>query len=213
MQLNLGLMASSLYGNRTSIVWAIQLATMQKPCNVEFTVSARRPLEAGRNDIVRQFLQGEGDYLLFIDADVIAPSDGIMKLWEQKDNFDIVSGLYFKKGQQHAPVAYDDIKFEDGMHKWHILPSWDGKHCVPVESVGLGFCLIPRRVFKTISVPYFKMELGDDVGYNEIYQPMGEDMYFFKKVREAGMTIGCHTGVQCMHIRDDAMIHNLKYVN
>jgi len=213
MQLNLGLMAPSLYGNRTSIVWAIQLATMQKPCNIEFTVSARRPLEAGRNDIVRRFLESDGDYLLFIDSDVIAPSKGIMMLWEQKDNFDIVSGLYFKKGNKHSPVAYDDRALIDGVEKWHILPKWDGKSCVPVECVGLGFCLIPRRIFEAVSKPYFKFELGDDVGFNEVYQPMGEDMYFFKKVRELDFTIGCHTGCQCTHVRDDAMVHNMKYVN
>lgn len=212
MQLNIGIMAPSLYGNRTSIIWAVQLATMAKPCTTQFTVSARRPLEAGRNDIARRFEESDGDYLLFIDTDVIPPTDGIMKLWEKKDEFDIVSGLYFKKGEGHPPVAYDDTKNEDGVDKWHILPKWDGKSCIPVEAVGLGFCLIPKKVFQALSIPYFKFELGDTVGYNEVYQPMGEDMYFCKKVRELGMTIGCHTGVQCYHIRDDAIVHNTKFL-
>jgi len=209
----IGVIATSLYGNRTSVIWALQLATFIKPCDVEFAVSARKPVEAGRNDIVRQFLKTDCDYLLFIDTDVIMSSDAVVKLWKERDNFDIVSGLYFKKGSNHTPVAYDTTKIDDdGIMQWRVISNWDGKSVIPVEAVGMGICLIPRAVFEKLEKPYFKMDLMD-IGSSEKYSPLGEDIYFCKKVRDKGITIGLHTGCQCYHVREDAVIHNMKYIN
>lgn len=57
------------------------------------------PVTKARNLAVEQALQHRAKYLLFIDDDIIAPNNGLLKLYEliKKTNAPAVSGLYYKK--------------------------------------------------------------------------------------------------------------------
>jgi len=58
-----------------------------------------------------------------------------------------------------------------------------------VDSVGLGCCLIKRKVFEKIGS---KFEFNNDVG--------GEDINFCKRAQDAGFLIHVDPDVQCGHI-------------
>jgi len=47
-------------------------------------------------------------YILTIEEDNMPPPDGLMKLYESMDQFDVVQGLYWTKGETGQPMCYDD---------------------------------------------------------------------------------------------------------
>jgi len=183
---------------------------MDKPSNTVYYPCDQKPLHAARNHICRIFDIRQDDYLLFIDTDVIPQVDGLTKLLSHTGEFDIISGLYFEKHGCYGPVAYPDYTTgEDGHPIWHRLTKWDGA-TIPVKGVGMGFCLIRRKVIKKLEPPYFHWQLDPTEGAilpNESgYLNIGEDLYFCKKAIGAGFKIGLNTSCICAHVGDTPVV-------
>jgi len=88
--------------------------------------------------------------ILVHNSDTIPPSDGLKKLWRW--NKPIVSGLYFRKVPPFYPV----------MSIWNVsmgglspVIAWEDGKLIPVDGVGMGFCLIRRDVFQALKPPWF----------------------------------------------------------
>jgi len=47
-------------------------------------------------------------YILTIEEDNMPPADGLMKLYENIDNYDVVGGIYWTKGDEGQPMIYGD---------------------------------------------------------------------------------------------------------
>jgi len=45
-------------------------------------------------------------YLLTIEHDNLPPPDGLLKLYENIDKYDVVGGLYWTKGEEGQPIGY-----------------------------------------------------------------------------------------------------------
>ena len=61
-----------------------------------------------QNLIVKQAIEGDFEWLLFIEDDTMPPADGFIRLNEYMRNGDIpvVSGLYYTKSQPSEPMVY-----------------------------------------------------------------------------------------------------------
>ena len=49
-------------------------------------------------------------YILTIEEDNMPPADGLLKLYESMDQYDVVQGLYWTKGEGGQPMIYGDPK-------------------------------------------------------------------------------------------------------
>lgn len=47
-------------------------------------------------------------YILTIEEDNMPPADGLLKLYENMDTYDVIQGLYWTKGEAGQPMCYDD---------------------------------------------------------------------------------------------------------
>ena len=60
-----------------------------------------------------EFILGHSDlskwpYILTLEEDNMPPPDGLLKLYESMDKFDVVQGLYWTKGEGGQPMIYGD---------------------------------------------------------------------------------------------------------
>jgi len=175
----------------TTTSWAMMLRRMSLPANsASMTVTGYR-IDFQRNECVRAFLQTSLEWLLFLDDDVFAPPETFDRL--SSHGLDVVSGLYYRKGEPIEPLAYVD-------RGTHLAVPDDfaiGK-LVPVDFGGAGCLLIHRRVLETMQTPWFSLAAGD--GITASREHTSEDFFFFGNARKAGFKTFVDTGVRCLHV-------------
>lgn len=138
-----------------------------------------------------QALERQAGYLLFIDADMVFPRDGLIRLIDH--GVDIVSGLYFKKKFPHNPVA----SIADEAGKLLPISEWPQDELIDnIDACGSGFLLIKTDVLRKLSKPWFFFYECETA--NELMH--GEDFGFCKKAKEAGYLIHLDTGLLLRHI-------------
>ena len=157
----------------------------------------------GRNHIVEHFLEGDADYLMFVDADMIfgpAEMDTLIKSAIENSDIGLVGGFYVSRDTDIRPLMgwTDDKGFQlsadDSIAQ--LLAS-RGK-LVECDLIPTGFMLIRREVLEAIPNPWFIVETKIKEG-GEICH-FSSDNVFVCKVKEAGFKTYGHFGVELGHI-------------
>jgi len=132
-----------------------------------------------RNDLAREAVKDGATHILWVDSDMRFPKDALSRLLAH--DAPIVGANYVQRKRPCKPTAARQSPQTGGRY-WVYTPPEDAPHAPleAVESLGLGLCLIETAVFECVSEPWFSM-----VWNPEKNQHMGEDVYFFRKVKEA----------------------------
>jgi len=149
--------------------------------------------------------EAKTDWLLCIDSDVVLTKELLKTLWDTADKIarPVVSGVYFiwKDTVGTLPVPIPAL-FWEGTHKYQIksvLPLPENQ-VIEVDSAGLGLVLLHKSI-----IPALRAKFGDDCLYTEEYAGkenfVGEDIIFFRKVKEVGFKIHAHTGAVAAHMK------------
>jgi hypothetical protein len=145
-------------------------------------------------------------YIWFVDDDVLVPAQTLRKLIDSlskiqaleklkhgKPETMAIGGVYCSKEELATPIVYN---------KLGAGPYWDWKvgEVFPCEGIGTGCLLIDTQVFQHLEKPWFKTvdELKDDGGMLSRTN-ITDDLYFCRKVINAGFRIACHGGLLCGH--------------
>lgn len=122
-----------------------------------------------RCNMAHTFLQGDADYLFWIDADIAFNPHDVIKMLEA--DVDVIGGIYPKKEinwhtvKQAALEGRDDLKNFTGSFVVNLLSN-DPAITVPVDqpcevsAIGTGFMLIKRDVFEQLK-PHTKTFVSD----------------------------------------------------
>jgi len=141
-----------------------------------------------RNTLALDF---KGDYIFFIDDDVLPPMDTLVKLL--KHDKDIVAGLYFAKQRPHFPQMFRKSKKAKG--RYDSIIEYPKDDLLEIDACGAGCMLIKKEVFDKLKKPFFQY-----IPRGENTPRMGEDFYFCEKAKKAGFKIYCDTSIVCKHI-------------
>lgn len=141
-------------------------------------------------------------YVLTLEEDNCPPPDGLLKLYESMDKFDVVSGLYWTKGEAGQPMVYGDPKV---MPKNFIPQVPIADTVQECNGLGMGFGLFKLEMFKKIPKPWFKTVQeyipgqGSRVGT--------QDLYFFQEAAKYGYRFASDNRVRVGHYSagDDRM--------
>jgi hypothetical protein len=146
-------------------------------------------IDTARNRIFKKAQELDADYLMFIDSDMVFPSESLHKLIGLDK--DIATGVYFSKQAPHRPVVYNWTGRAVGVHKNYAdIP----KEVFKVDSCGAGFLLIGRRVleewdterYRTIGRPFTRIPADyGDTGEDSL----GEDTSFCLRCKDIGYEI------------------------
>lgn len=156
---------ASLVGFTAAVYPGIELVSLQ----VKSTL-----LPDQRNSLVKRALEHGATHLLWFDADMTFPKDALVRLLDHDK--DIVGVNYSTRRHPAMPT----VEAPDG-GLMYITPGATG--LAEVSRMGFGLVLTKASVFDKIEKPYFALA----------YRPKmddftGEDVYFCRKAREAGIT-------------------------
>jgi len=141
-----------------------------------------------RNDLVFQ-AQAEGaKKLIMLDTDQVYQDDTIEKLLSHDATmvaapvhrryppFDII--MYRGELGKYAHVADEEIYSGD---------------LIEVDAIGTGCVCFDMSIFRELEFPWFELSTDKD-------QPIGEDIYFCSKMRDAGHEICVDTSIEIDHL-------------
>lgn len=132
-------------------------------------------------------------YILTIEEDNLPPPDGLLKLYEDMDEYDVVGGLYWGKGDNAFPMIFGDPNDPTDFKPVTPIPNSLQK----ANALGMGFNLFKLDMFRNVPKPWFKTLEGRDEYGSTIAQT--QDIYFYRKAGELGFKFAVDTGILVGH--------------
>jgi hypothetical protein len=165
---------------------------------IEFTVMAHRGpyVHHNREQLMRKAVEINATHLLFIDADVQFPAEGVRRLISHGK--DVVGGNYPTKTD--PPYSTVKVVNDEGRIEASMIP---GDRLFKCWAVPTGFMLIDLEKCRDLPRPWFFFQ---DLGGGEIE---GEDVWFCRQCNEAGLEVWCDPTIPLKHIGDYAYVNQL----
>lgn len=162
----------------------------EKKVDVTFVKSSN--LAESRTRLVSRAFMLEASHIMWFDSDMKFPPDIIPALLNH--NVPVVAVNYSTKEDEARPTAYADNDVYTG-------PVWTTEKETGIAEVshcGMGAMLTDIKVFENLELPYFHFEPAPP----DFVHTTGEDVFFCRKVRAAGMPIYIDHDVskKCAHI-------------
>jgi hypothetical protein len=135
-------------------------------------------------------------YILTIEEDNIPPADGLLKLYESIDKYDVVQGLYWTKGEGGQPMIYGDPKV---MPKNFIPQLPRLNEVMECNGLGMGFALFKLDMFKNPALPkpWFKTVQEITPGGARAYT---QDLFFYEEAAKHGYRFACDCRILVGHL-------------
>lgn len=164
----------------------------------------RNSIDRFRNQAAQIALQQECDYLMFLDDDVLVPSDTYQRL---KDwDVDVVTPVVYIRGFPFKPMFFRGLKTPEGQLGLDLFPTdWresykkdiSEKGLLKVHAVGFSCCLIKVSLLKKIQPAWFVTGTGHT-----------EDVYFCMKALNTlgDVSIGVDTTLNAGHMLDPEFV-------
>lgn len=162
-------------------------------CGVHFNFVKNTYVHEARNQIVSIAQSVGATHLMFIDADMAFPSDGITRLLAHEK--EIVGAMYNMRSSKE-PISTLKMADKDGNFIAMSSDKIPKDRLFKCGALGTGFVLIKMSVFDKLEKPYFWFGMNKDGGL------IGEDVYFFMKCREKGIDVWCDPTIHLGHIGD-----------
>ena len=194
------------YDGKLSIKLAYSLAALM-PAAMRHGISIRLGHVSGcsiitmaRNRLVDEFLKTDCTELFFIDADVIAQPDDILRLLAQSGDKDVTVGNYPRRAKDKK--FFMDLHFDEQGEL-----EFEGS-LMRINRAGTGFMLIRRHVIETIAAKSEKYLSNDGVGEVasvfdfkiEDGNFVGEDYSFCDKARAEGFKVWTDVEISLPHM-------------
>jgi glycosyltransferase involved in cell wall biosynthesis/GT2 family glycosyltransferase/ubiquinone/menaquinone biosynthesis C-methylase UbiE len=160
-------------------------------CDVDFQYSFGYNVAQVRNKLCDMAIQGNYDYIFWVDSDVVIPRNTLIQLLSHTEN--IVAGWYVQKTtDSDSPEVF--LLNGNGTRRAYINEV-KGKGLIDVGAVGFGCVLSKVSVVKDVGYPQFEY-------FNALdhKNTISEDSDFCKKARDKGYKIKVDTSLICEHI-------------
>lgn len=148
------------------------------------------------NRIVEEALQVDVTHIFWTESDMLLPKDVIPKLLNLRKH--IASGVYFLRGGSGQPCLYKRTPTETKENPYLHTPItiYDERGPFRVDCPGMGCVLMETDIFRKIEKPWFDLK-SNSAGKMDGY---GQDLYFYTKVRWAGIEVWVDPSVICDQI-------------
>ena len=194
-----GVLVCVLKGRESvSAEWADAWRNLQFPPQSNYMKPAGMPFDHARNIGCDTALENGYSHIFFLDDDVIAPHDAILRLLSHKR--DIVSGVYYRRSPPiGVPVM---LRYIEGGTQYVTQFKWPD--LIPVDLVGAGCLLISRTVLEAMKAkgghhPFFDWR-SDRTDLPPLERTSEDFTFCVRAKREFGFEILVDTSVRCHHV-------------
>ncbi len=169
---------------------SLAVLTKVEDCAIAFQMGSL--IYTSRDKLATMAVQKGVDYVLWLDSDMIFPSDVLKKLLEDRDKGDIITGIYYRRVPKYAPVLFSKLDFDEKGCLWEGWDDYPEDDVFEIEGCGFGCVLTPTNVFFDIMNKFGQM-----------FAPIGgvgEDLSFCWRARQCGYKIIADPSIQCGHV-------------
>lgn len=172
----------------------IEMGNERVQIEFETFIVACSLLPESRNRLVVEALHWGADYMLWMDADHVFPCDALLRLLSRSKL--VVGCNYARRFSPTSPTASKHYEDEKAVQLiWTTKEKADADEVEEVSHLGLGFCLVDMRAYELLDQkatedgkehfwPLFTIPAkADGIGC------IGEDVSYFKLLREAGVQV------------------------
>lgn len=188
-------------GKPTCLPWSFALQNLHPPMNydVRWQVVPGKPVAQARNEILASAIQQKCRYLFFLGTDNSGPAFGLQQLIFDMENFRdkgfaVAGGIYCHKSPPQMPMVFRGNGIGPYM-------DWKVGEVFECSGLGMDFTLLDVEKVAALPQPWFQTienldQFRDGVMHGEAWT---EDLYFCKKVTDAGLRILANGGVLVDH--------------
>lgn len=152
------------------------------------------------NGMIEMILQNpelsKWKYILTIEEDNMPAPDGLLKLYENMDEYDVVGGLYWTKGEGGQPMIYGNPAVTP-LNFIPQMPAVDGVQ--PANGLGMGFNLFKLDIFKDEKIPRPWFRTVQEYIPGQGARAYTQDLYFYENAGKLGYKFACDTRVKVGH--------------
>ncbi|MBQ2404001.1 MAG: hypothetical protein II280_01155 [Lachnospiraceae bacterium] len=167
---------------------------LQRDCEVQIGWEVGSLVYHARNNLARQALKTDADYVLWLDSDMVFAPDTLIRMLKVcKDNdIDFLTAVCFRRKPPYTPCLFDRLeKVEKGASYTALMSVPEGLFKVG----GCGFAGVLMRSDVLLSVQS-RFE-------GRMFDPMdgfGEDVSFCWRARQCGYEIWCDSSIEFGHV-------------
>jgi hypothetical protein len=199
-------------GRNVCIEWAMALASLSFPVGMNhfWYISKAAPgsghtRDKQREELAEVAIKVNAEFMMWIDDDTVPPASAVQELYyvlAQHPKAAICGGIYCTKDVPPMPIVFMEL----GAGPYWEWTIGDVFKC---KGLGTGCMMVRTSVMKDIPKPWFKdtseAKLGDTEMRNGIEVKIvgrsgTDDVFFAKKVSDAGYEIWAHGGVLPVHV-------------
>ena len=170
------------------------LAKLQKVGDCMLSMNMGSLIYTSRNTLATLALQNDVDYVFWLDSDMVFEPDTLIRMMKvlTENDYDILTGLYFRRVAPYTPVLFDKLdKRDDDNFEWSEFQE------IPNNLFEVGGCGFGCVLMKTD--PFLDVQSR----YNNMFAPIGntgEDLAFCWRARQCGFKIWCDPSIVCGHV-------------
>lgn len=147
-----------------------------------------------RNELARQAIKSEADWVLWLDSDMVFEPDLLKKMLKvcEENDIDFLTGLCFRRKPPYTPTLFDRLdKMEHGASYTTIMSVPEGRF--KVGGCGFAGVLMSTDVLLSVAARFG----------GRMFDPMegfGEDVSFCWRARQCGYEIWCDSEIELGHV-------------
>lgn len=149
-----------------------------------------------RNNLARQAIKAEADYVLWLDSDMVFSPDLLQRMMKvsKEHDIDFLTGLCFRRKPPYTPCLFDKLeRLENGAGASYtaLMSVPDGRF--KVGGCGFAGVLMTTDVILSVSAKFGGRMFDPLPGF-------GEDVAFCWRARQCGYDIWCDSEIELGHV-------------
>lgn len=147
-----------------------------------------------RNNLARQAIQSEADWVLWLDSDMVFTPDLLQRMLKvcTENHIDFLTGVCFRRKPPYTPCLFDRLdKIDKGASYTTFMSVPDG--IFKVGGCGFAGVLMSADVLLGVAAKY----------HGRMFDPLegfGEDVSFCWRARQCGYDIFCDSSIELGHV-------------
>lgn len=170
------------------------LALLQRAGDTKVGFEVGSLVYNARNNLARQAIKEEADYVLWLDSDMVFGPNLLQKMLQvcTENDIDFLTGLCFRRKPPYTPCLFDKLeKTESGASYTALMSVPEGRF--KVGGCGFAGVLMSLDVILSVAAKFDGRMFDPLNGF-------GEDVSFCWRARQCGYDIWCDSEIELGHV-------------